>query len=103
MVRGAGLDQAVAHLCADAAEPCRRRGNHIKKVPQQRDSDPKTNPFVFGEMVRGAGLEPASLAAKDPKSFAFANFANRAFDRMIKYSAGRFFSISGGDFAPAAT
>ena len=29
-------------------------------------------------MVRGAGLEPASLAALEPKSRAFANFANRA-------------------------
>ena len=30
------------------------------------------------KMVRGAGLEPASLAALEPKSRAFANFANRA-------------------------
>ncbi len=29
-------------------------------------------------MVRGAGLEPASLAALGPKPSAFANFANRA-------------------------
>ena len=29
-------------------------------------------------MVRGAGFEPASLAALEPKSRAFANFANRA-------------------------
>ena len=29
-------------------------------------------------MVRGAGLEPASLAAKEPKSFASANSASRA-------------------------
>ena len=46
-------------------------------------------------MVRGAGLEPASLAAKDPKSFAFANFASRADGRgdpppvtSLLYSAG---------------
>lgn len=30
------------------------------------------------EMVRGAGLEPACLTAKDPKSFVSANFTSRA-------------------------
>ena len=31
-----------------------------------------------GKMVRGAGLEPACLTAKDPKSFVSANFTSRA-------------------------
>ena len=35
-------------------------------------------PFSGVKLVRGAGFEPASLAAKDPKSFAYANFASRA-------------------------
>ena len=30
------------------------------------------------KMVRGAGLEPACLTAKDPKSFVSANFTSRA-------------------------
>ena len=34
--------------------------------------------FSGVKLVRGAGLEPASLAALEPKSRAFANFANRA-------------------------
>ena len=33
---------------------------------------------MLKKMVRGAGLEPESLAALEPKSRAFANFANRA-------------------------
>ena len=33
-------------------------------------------------VVRGAGLEPASLAAKDPKSFVFANFTSRAIEKL---------------------
>ena len=36
-------------------------------------------------MVRGAGLEPASLAALEPKSRAFANFANRA-ENLLYYN-----------------
>ena len=36
------------------------------------------NSFSGVKLVRGAGLEPASLAALEPKSRAFANFANRA-------------------------
>lgn len=32
------------------------------------------------KMVRGAGLEPACLTAKDPKSFVSANFTSRARD-----------------------
>ena len=36
------------------------------------------NSFSGVKLVRGAGFEPASLAAKDPKSFAYANFASRA-------------------------
>ena len=53
-------------------------------------------------MVRGAGLEPASLAAKEPKSFAFANFANRAFVGIIKYFVRQFFSTAAADFVPDA-
>lgn len=34
-------------------------------------------------MVHGVGLEPTSLAAQEPKSCAFANFASRA--RGIQY------------------
>ena len=30
------------------------------------------------KVVRGAGLEPACLTAKDPKSFVSANFTSRA-------------------------
>ena len=37
------------------------------------------------ELVRGAGLEPASLAALEPKSRAFANFANRA-ENLLYYN-----------------
>ena len=44
--------------------------------------------------MRGAGFEPASLAALEPKSRAFANFANRASFRRIKYSVWRFFSTA---------
>lgn len=40
--------------------------------------------FEF-ELVRGAGLEPASLAALEPKSRAFANFANRA-ENLLYYN-----------------
>ena len=37
-------------------------------------------------MVRGAGLEPASLAALGPKPNAFANSASRANQSFLKYS-----------------
>ena len=53
-------------------------------------------------MVRGAGLEPASLAAKDPKSFAFANFASRALVSVIKYLRNRYNSTAQGDHFPRA-
>lgn len=39
-------------------------------------------------MVRDAGLEPASLAAKEPKSFAYASFASRA-DVLTLYTVKR--------------
>lgn len=35
------------------------------------------------ELVRGAGIEPASLAAQEPKSCAFANFASRATEKVF--------------------
>ena len=42
----------------------------IQTIPGQR--------IQAGNMVRGAGLEPACLTAKDPKSFVSANFTSRA-------------------------
>ena len=42
------------------------------------------NSFSGVKLVRGAGLEPASLAALEPKSRAFANFANRA-EKNLRY------------------
>ncbi len=38
----------------------------------------KNGPFFGKKLVRGAGLEPACLTAKDPKSFVSANFTSRA-------------------------
>ena len=35
-------------------------------------------PRFLKKVVRGAGLEPACLTAKDPKSFVSANFTSRA-------------------------
>ena len=62
------------------------------------------NPSV-SLVVRGAGLEPASLAAKDPKSFVFANFTSRAIEKLAIdhlpggcYNTGCSFWLKPSDF-----
>ena len=40
-------------------------------------------PFSGVKLVRGAGLEPASREAMDPKSIAYANFASRAQEKQL--------------------
>ena len=45
----------------------------LKQGQKKKEKDP-----FLRKKVRGAGLEPACLTAKDPKSFVSANFTSRA-------------------------
>ena len=76
---GAGTENVRNRKLPDGRE---RRIAHVKF--ERRNSSPIGSGV---KLVRGAGLEPASLAAKDPKSFAFANFASRA-KKGVPTSAG---------------